>query len=421
MARQALMLFRIALRNLTRQRRRTLLVLLAVGLGVTAVVGVRGFLNGLQASLVLGFAEGTVGALQIHKKGFLQSLEAAPLSPNIELTGELFDKIQRVEGVRAATPRIAFPGMIAVGDESTFAMIVAVDPEREVMVCPRRRDHVTTGSWLSAASPKAPAGADGDPPLPPSLMGMELARSLGAAGGQSAAILTNDIDGVMNAVDTSLAGTLAAPTQGERKLVLIPLAAGQELLRMPGRATEIAVAVHELERVDEVADRLRAALGPDWEVHTWQQLAAVAKDVVETQNTALGIITSIFLIVILMGVANALLTSVLERVREIGTMMAVGARRRQILALFVMEAAVLGILGAALGSLAGTLIVSALAVNGIELTTPGASTAQHIVPFVELRFLVRMFVLCGVGASIAALWPAWRASRLRPVEALSHA
>jgi putative ABC transport system permease protein len=250
---------------------------------------------------------------------------------------------------------------------------------------------------------------------------MELARSLGAAGGQSAAILTNDIDGVMNAVDTSLAGTLAAPTQGERKLVLIPLAAGQELLRMPGRATEIAVAVHELERVDEVADRLRAALGPDWEVHTWQQLAAVAKDVVETQNTALGIITSIFLIVILMGVANALLTSVLERVREIGTMMAVGARRRQILALFVMEAAVLGILGAALGSLAGTLIVSALAVNGIELTTPGASTAQHIVPFVELRFLVRMFVLCGVGASIAALWPAWRASRLRPVEALSHA
>lgn len=406
MTRQLLALFIMAGRNLSRQRRRTLLVLLAIGLGVTAVVGVRGFLNGLQSSLVLGIAEGTVGALQIHRKGFLQSLEAAPLTPNIEVTPELLGTIRGVDGVRAASPRISFPGMVSVGDESVFAMIVAVDPVAELVTSPKRRDHVIQGTWLPGPTS--------------SLMGMELARSVGASAAAPAAILTNDVDGVMNAVDTSLAGTLAAPTQGEKKLVLIPLALGQELLRMPGKATELVVGVDDLDRVDDTAAALRQALGPDYEVHTWKDLAPAARDAVVSQDAALGIITVTFLVVILMGVANALLTSVLERVREIGTMMAVGARRRQVLLLFVVEALTLGFLGAAVGSLAGTAIVSALAVNGIDLVTPGASIPQHLVPFVELAFVGKMFVLCGVGASVAALWPAWRASRLRPVEALAH-
>jgi putative ABC transport system permease protein len=406
MIRQLLTLFTIALRNLTRQRRRTLLVLLAIGLGVTAVVGVRGFLNGLQSSLVLGFAEGTVGALQIHKKGFLQSLEAAPLTPNIEVTPELVRKIEGVDGVKTSTLRITFPGMVNVGDDTVFALVVAADPKREVEACPKRLDHVVTGTWL--------------PDTSSSLMGMELARSIKAAPGSQTAILTNDVDGVMNAVDTKLSGTLAAPTQGEKKLVIIPLALGQELLRMPNRATEIVVRVKDLSDVDNVASRLREALGPDYEVHTWKELATVARDAVETQNTALGIITSIFLLVILLGVANALLTSVLERVREIGTMMAVGIRRRLILVMFVMEAGILGVLGAAVGSVVGSLIIAALAVKGIDLTTPGASIPQHLVPFIELKFLGRMFLLCGVGSSVAALWPAWRAARLRPVEALAH-
>lgn len=160
-------------------------------------------------------------------------------------------------------------------------------------------------------------------------------------------------------------------------------------------------------------------LGVEYEVHTWKDLAPVAKDVVETQNTALGIVTVIFLVVILMGLANALLTSVLERVREIGTMLAVGAKRRQVLTMFVIEAVLLGVLGALLGCALGSAIVMALSVNGVTLTMPGASIPQHLVPFVEVKFLVRMVALSVVGATFASLWPAWRASRLRPVEALA--
>jgi putative ABC transport system permease protein len=223
----------------------------------------------------------------------------------------------------------------------------------------------------------------------------------------------------MNAVDTRVGAELLAPTQGEKKLVLLPLSAGQELVRMPGRATEIAVRVDKLAHVDAIAERLRAALGPDYEVHTWKQLAPFADDVVSTQDAALSVITVIFLIVIMMGVANALLTSVLERVREIGTMVAVGARRRQILAMFVIEAALLGVAGAVVGGAAGSALIGAVAVNGVDLTTPGASVPQHLIPFIEPAFLARMLALSTIGAILAALWPAWRASRMKPVDALA--
>lgn len=398
-------LLRLAVRNLARHRRRNGLILAAIALGVMAVVGVRGFLNGLQSSVIKGFAEGTVGAMQVHAQGFLQSTEAAPLTPSLDVGGDLLQRIEAVEGVFAAAPRIMFPSMLSVGDQTAFVIAVGVDPVRERGCCPRRLDFVEQGRFLAGP-------AD-------SLVGLEVLRGIGGAVGGKAALLTGDVDGVMNAVETDVVGRMAAPTQGEKKLVLLSLAAAQQLVRLPGRATEIAVGVDDLDQVGVVAKRLRAALGSGFDVRTWQELAPTARDAVAIQNRALGIVTGAFLIVILVGVTNALLTSVLERVREIGTLMAVGARRRQVLLLFLFEAASLGVVGALIGCAAGSALVLALGIDGITLTTPGASLPQHVVPYVELDFLARMVGLSTVGASLAALWPAWKASRLRPVEALA--
>ena len=408
-----LSLLSLAVRNLTRQRRRTALILAALAFGVTAVVGVRGFLNGLQASVIKGFAEGTVGALQVHAAGFMRSTEAAPLKPNLDLSGDLLTRIEAVQGVRAAAPRIFFPGMVSVGEQTAFVFAVGVDPVRERDCCPRRLDLVDQGRFLGASA------SGGEGAAAESMVGLEVLRGIGGAVGQKAAYITNDIDGVMNAVETDVVARIAAPTQGEKKLALVSLAAAQELLRMPDRATEIAVGVDNLDHVVRVAERLRAALGPDYEVHTWKELAAGARDAVDYQNRALGIVIAAFMVVILVGVANALLTSVLERVREIGTLMAVGARRRQVLLLFLFEAGALGVLGSLLGCAAGSGIVALLAINGVDLTTPGASLPQHLVPFIRLDFIGRMVGICTLGSVVAALWPAWKASRLRPVEALA--
>src|SRR5687767_13218704 len=141
-----MVLFRMAVRNLLRQRRRTLLVLAALGLGVTALVGVRGFLNGLQRELVSGFTEGNIGAIQVHKKGFLQSLEAAPLPPTRGAPAAPLAWRGGAAGARGAPPRLVFPGLVSAGDESAFALIVAVDPVRELATCPKRSSFVVEGT-----------------------------------------------------------------------------------------------------------------------------------------------------------------------------------------------------------------------------------------------------------------------------------
>jgi putative ABC transport system permease protein len=380
-------------------------VVAAVAVGVTAVVGVRGFLNGLQGQLLTGFTEGTLGAIQIHAKGFLESTEAAPLKPSFVVDDALLARIEAVPGVTTATPRVTFPAMINVGDATTFALVTGVDPVREPRALIRRKSSVIEKTWLAAPSDV--------------LVGLELARGLGAKPGAEVAIIGNDVDGVMNALPFTFTGRLAAFTQGEKKLVLIPFASAQELVRMPGRATQLAVGVDDITEVDRVAAEIAATLGVDYDVKTWREIATFADDVISTQNAALDLVTTIFLIVILFGLANALLASVFERVREIGTMIAVGARRRQVLQLFVLESVLLALVGALVGVALGFALVTALGVNGVELTTPGASLPQVLVPSIGPRFLVRIVAITLVGAVITALWPAWRASRLRPVEALA--
>jgi putative ABC transport system permease protein len=111
--------------------------------------------------------------------------------------------------------------------------------------------------------------------------------------------------------------------------------------------------------------------------------------------------------------------NVLERVREIGTMMALGIRRGNILALFVMEGAFLGALGAFLGLLLGFIIVSVAARFGIRIPAPGSSIKFVLYPFLTPSFIIQSFVLTSLGAAAVSFWPAYRASRMRPVEALA--
>jgi len=200
---------------------------------------------------------------------------------------------------------------------------------------------------------------------------------------------------------------------------VLPLARAQELRRMEGRATELAVSLERGADVDEVASALRSRLGPDYEVHTWKQLATFADDARRIQNGVLAVVTASFLVVILMGVANTLLMNVLERTREIGTLVAIGMRRRKVVQLFVTEGVLVALLGAGLGNLLGAGLVLALAEKGLRLVTPGSSAPQLIVPSLDPRFLLFMLGLSVVGAVIAALPSALRGARLDPVAALA--
>jgi putative ABC transport system permease protein len=207
--------------------------------------------------------------------------------------------------------------------------------------------------------------------------------------------------------------------RGERKLALLPLPVAQKLLKMEGRATELAVAVEPLERADEVAATLRAELGPAYEVHGWSEVAVYARQVITRQDFVTRLIASAFLLLMLLGVANTMLMSVVERTREIGTMMAVGVRRGRILLLFLTEAVLLGALGAAAGATAGATVVALLGRRGLTFRVAGSPMPFLLTPFTSPGTVAEVVLTAAGGAVLFALYPAYRASRLRPVEALA--
>lgn len=429
-------LMKLAVRNLRRNRRRSLITLAALILGVTALVGFRGFMIGMRHMILENQMLGTLGAVQVHRAGYVGNVLGSPLTLDLEDTPALRAKIAAVKGVAAVTPRIEFGGMLATPDKkpppddgsllpeadqgtTTFLVWTALDPALEQQVTPRKWVwvHYGRGEMLKdpaaaqivinenfATSLGAPVQAAGAPPPP-----LE----------QMLAVLAPDRDGSLNGENVVVAGTFASMTPNDRRVGWMPLAVAQRLLRMEGRVTEYAVALQPGATPEEVRDALASALGPQYEAHTWDQRMPFVHDMVNTQDRVFGIISSIFLLVVLLGIVNAMLMSVLERVREIGTMLAVGMRRHQIARLFLAEGLVMGLVGGGLGVVLGWALVQYMGARGLPIPAPGAIVPSMVRPSVDGLFLLRALAQAVLGSALAALWPALRASRLRPVEALA--
>jgi putative ABC transport system permease protein len=399
-------LLSMAIRNVTRNRRRTAITLSALIIGIAAVGTIRGILNGLQSAIIKGTTEGTTGAIQVHRTGYLANVMSTPLSLDFEATPALMDRIRAVPGVMAIAPRIQFAGTMTLGEdqEALFYAAVAIDPVLEPKVCPQRTKLFTDGTTFDDEHV---------------VLGDALARAFNAKRGAEAVMLAPDRDGSLNGELSKVGGEVRAIMPGEMKIAVVPLSLAQRLLRMEGRVTELALSVDQIDDAPKIAAQLRSTLGPDFEVHTWEELAPERRTIMNIQNGISGVVAAVFLILMLLGVANTMLMSVLERTREVGTMMAVGLTRGAVLSLILLEALVMGLIGALGGFALNVLIVSGLAARGLHFLPPNATMELEIIPFIGARFTLGVLLAAVIGAVLFALYPAVRASRLRPVQALA--
>jgi len=429
-------LLKLAVRNLRRNRRRTAITLVAMVVGITGMTALRGFINGQREVMVENIVKGRLGALQVHKKGYVQNVLTSPLQLDMADTPELRKKIADTAHVTAVAPRIEFGAMLSTPDKkpppedgsllpeadqgkTSFFIATAVEPESETKVTPRRSSLVNVGHMpASPETPELVLNAD---------FALGLDAQLHEAGAplppleQQLALLAADRDGALNGENVVLGGTFPSFSPGDKRVGLVPLAVAQRVLRMEGRVTEYGIAVDSVLAVEAVRDELQQKLGPDYEVHTWSELFPFIKSLNGTQDFIFSIISAVFLAVVLLGILNAMLMTVLERTREIGTMLAVGMRRRQIIRLFMLEGAVIGSIGVLLGLAVGVSLVTFFNHQGIPLPAPGATVDSIVRPYLTPRFVIGALTGTPIGAAVATLWPAWRASRLRPVEALASA
>jgi putative ABC transport system permease protein len=421
-------LARIAARNLLRNRRRTLLSLAGITIGVVAMVGFRGLIIGQREMMLGNLVQGVAGAVQIHKKGYVANVQALPLSLAMADSEDLRRRIRAVEGVVEVAPRITFGAMLSLPEgtagtggstpdlagKTGFFVVTAIDPVLERKVTPRRFDWMAEGRVFDSSSERAV------------VLNEDLARSLGLDPTASPSrdelqwpgLVAADKDGAPNGEAVVLTGVFNQGAPGDKKNGIVALAVAQRLLRMEGQVTEYAVAVRSLDEAHAVRDRLRQALGPDYEVHAWDELLPFINDMIGIQDLVLGLVGLVVLVTVLLVIANAMLMNVLERVREIGTMLAVGTRRRQVSQMFLQEGAILGAVGGLVGALLGYALVVFLNQRGIPFNTPGTNFTNLLRPFVPLAYLAQAVLTATLGAALAAVWPAWRASKLQPVDAL---
>ncbi|MBL8910767.1 MAG: ABC transporter permease [Archangium sp.] len=402
------MLFRLAMRNVFRARARSAITIGALFFGVAMSNILSGFVMGVGESLVAEAIESKVGSIQVHKAGYFEKRDRQPLAFNIEQSAAFESKMKSVAHVKAITPRITFQGLLTNGSRGTVSVITAVDPATVTEVLPKVNLYLE-GTPLSADDRN---GAH---------VGQELTRALDLKPGVPLMLSAQGLGGRDNALDLEPRGTLIGQNPMESKrAATVPLGFAQRLLGMENRVTEYVVAVDDVRNMNETKVALAAALGDGYEVQTWEELRPALRDLRLVQRAILGGLSFIFLIIALFGVANTLLMSVLERTKEIGTMLAVGMTRGTVARLFVLEAVLQAVVGGTLGMLVAiTVIGLARSGGGFTVSMGAGQGVFRVMPTLLPAVPVIVIVATCIGSVVAALSPALRAARMRPVEALS--
>ncbi len=402
----------LAFRNIFRNRRRTLMTLFMVGGGVAGLL----LSGGYFAFMTHGLREDTInsglGHLQIFTADHFNRDEVRVLDTGIDNWRQVAASVKTGSHVRGIAPRIDFYGMVSNGIKAAGFMGAAVDPEAEKSLGFVSR--IETGRDLDIK----PGGEV------EALIGKELAKSMNVGVGDGLTVLAMTSDGALNGVDVEIVGIInsGAPERDARYL-RITLPAAQRLLQSD-RVTNLVVGLDATQNTDqaylEMLPRLNG-ISQHLTLKKWIDLATYYKQVNTMFNGIFLFMGVIVFFMVLMSSVNTLLMSMFERTREIGTMLAMGTPRAWIIALFMVEATLLGLVGAVVGVIAGNLLGALLNSSGLHLPPPPGYNVP--MPF-KVRFvpveMIGSSLLVIFSLAIASIVPAVRASRLKIAEALSH-
>jgi len=402
----------LAFRNVFRNRRRTVMTLLMVGGGVVGLL----LAGGYFAFMTHGLRESTIndglGHLQIFTADHFRRDEARVLDTGIENWQKVAANVSSAPHVRGVAPRIEFYGMVSNGTKAVGFMGSAVDPVAEKSL-----------GFIS----RVDSGRDLDPKPGgevEALVGVGLAKSMNVKVGDGLTILAMTSDGALNGVDVQIVGIVnSGIAELDSRYVRITLPAAQRLLQSD-RVTNLVVGLDKTENTDlafnQIAPRLRG-LPQQMELKKWIDLATYYKQVNNMFNGIFLFMGVIVFFMVLMSSVNTLLMSMLERTREIGTMLAMGTPRFWVVALFMLEATLMGVMGAVVGVAVGNAFGAILNASGLRMPPPPGYTEAILFKVLHLPgLMVGSSVLVIFSLALASILPAIRASRLQIAEALSH-
>lgn len=400
-------LWTIAWRDLGRNRRRSLLTLLAVGLGLALLMMLNGLVAGVVEDTVQNAVRFQTGHLQLRAEAYEPEMASLLPADLLDRPDEQAARAAALDEVIEAAPVLWAVGFLNTAEESVGVQINGIDPGSAVY--DPMRESMVEGRFLAADDREGV------------VVGQSMAGTLGLQVGRKVSLTVVNADGRSEEGTFELVGLMKTGIGiYDSGSVWMPLAKAQAFTGARGRASAIVVHLEDQEDADRVGASLAA---PGLDVVTWREMNGVLVDTMRTANSYYRILDAIVMLVVATIIANTLLMAVFERIREIGILSALGMKRGQVLQLFLLEGLMLALGGVAVGLVLGSLGVAWLATRGIYFgDVSGMTGALAMGSTMYGRFVPGTFAWLAVATVavilLASLYPAWFASRLQPVDAL---
>jgi putative ABC transport system permease protein len=408
-------LFKIAIRNLLRYKRRTLLTASLITVGVVFVLVFISVSGSFKNMMIGQITDSMLGHLQVHRKGYVASIDNLPLNLNIKAGA-----IARLEGIldkqpeiEAYSPRIKFGGMFSNFVETTNIRMVAVYPDSEFRTVPLLPLRITSGAKTLNRGEI----------LVPDL----LAKGMKVKIGDAVVVIATNQDGSVNGKQFRIAGIVEGITGPGGRDGYIHIEDATELLRMEKmEISEIAIRLKDFNRLNLFNQKLEGLLSkelnqqdkPIFEVHTWEKLTPFY-NIARMIDVMTFFIKLMLIAIVLISIMNVMIMAVYERIREIGTIAAIGTLPGKILNMFVIEGFCLGIVGAIIGNIVGIVLI--LIINMLKISFNfGQQQGLILQANVTPADIVAISVTVIIVSVIASLQPAFKASRMEPIKALRH-
>ncbi|WP_180130037.1 FtsX-like permease family protein [Rhodoferax sp. BLA1] len=408
---------KLALRNLLRYQRRTLLTALLIMLGVVALLLFVAAAGSFKQTMVGSITDSMLGHLQVHRKGYTASMDNLPLTMSLQpkAVGSIEEILKADPAVLAYSKRVKLGAMFSNFAENSNIRLNGIDAAAEDAAVPALRQRISDGN-------KTGLLVEPGKVLVPEL----LARGMKVKVGDSVVLVATNASGSVNGKTFVVGGILEGITGPGGRDGYIDIKDARELLRMDKEEVmEVAVRLKDISTLSVAQKRLNTALDtirnkedkPATELHTWAELSPFA-NIVKMIDLMTFFIRIMLVAIVLVSVMNVMLMAVYERIREIGTLAAIGTQPRKLMAIFLSEGLLLGLAGALAGVALSYAVVVALNLWPVVFSFGREQITLHpTLVGVEVLSVLGLAVLV---SGLASLQPAWRAARMDPIQALRH-
>jgi ABC-type lipoprotein release transport system permease subunit len=403
---------RLAWRNIWRYRRRTLIVVLAIALGLALMMWYDGLIAGFDQAIYGNAIKVLGGNIQVYAEGYHSKTNSNALLPLADDQAVVKAALVQPQ-VLAATRRITTGGL-ATSREGAFAVeITGIEPEQEKDVN-LAAQHVIAGRYLTSS--------DADMIL----IGKGLAEAMGIQVNDRITLVGQATHAQTRQRTMTVAGIfdLGMPDL-EKRTIYVSLSEAQDLYGLAGQTTEVAIVLKQLGEEGVVIAKLRPIL-PGYEIDSWETNFPELQATINTKSGVMNIFGVIMVLIAAIGILNMLLMAVYERTREIGLLGAMGMKPRQISFLFILEGTLIGLVGVVVGIILGLLINGLFKQVGLDFTQYASLTSYmalisgRVYPTWGVDKLLWRALTVAIISALAAYYPAREAAQREPADALHY-